>query len=163
MRTLYLNIESARRMYKSAPFHLNFFKRQLEKTLSRKTFKPVHKRIKSYKDACIELGLNPNDIPKVSEFIPIAEQKAIIAFYKLIIIVRALNEEWKPDWKDCMQEKWYPVFKRNDNNGQFEFDCAKCISIFYTELQNPMICKSHEIATYFGKQFSRIWKDYLLH
>ena len=51
-------------------------------------------KIKSFEDACKHLRLNPNDLPVV-DMLPEKDRKSIIAFYKLTIIIRALNEGWE--------------------------------------------------------------------
>lgn len=66
-------------------------------------------KIKSFEDACKHLGLNPNDLPVV-DMLPEKDRKSIIAFYKLTIIIRALNEGWEPDWSNWDEWKYYNWF-----------------------------------------------------
>ena len=70
-------------------------------------------KIKSFEDACKHLRLNPNDLPVV-DMLPEKDRKSIIAFYKLTIIIRALNEGWEPDWSnwdECKYYNWFYVEK----------------------------------------------------
>jgi hypothetical protein len=62
-------------------------------------------KIKSFEDACKHLRLNPNDLPVV-DMLPEKDRKSIIAFYKLTIIIRALNEGWEPDWSNWDEWKY---------------------------------------------------------
>lgn len=66
-------------------------------------------KVKSFEDACKHLGLNPNDLPVVY-MLPEKDRKSIIAFYKLTIIIRALNEGWEPDWSNWDKWKYYNWF-----------------------------------------------------
>ena len=84
-------------------------------TLVDDTPKDVTERIKTFEDACEELG---NEHPFVSSYKGYAnciseENKKdvdIIAYLKLRIIVTALNEGWTPKFtKD--ERRWYPWFK----------------------------------------------------
>ena len=73
-------------------------------------------KIKSFEDACKHLRLNPNDLPVV-DMLPEKDRKSIIAFYKLTIIIRALNEGWEPDWSnwdECKYYNWFYVEKGED-------------------------------------------------
>ena len=80
------------------------------------------KLIKSFEEACKAQGLDPKKVlPDVSAM-PEQDQKAIIALAKMCIIQRSLNGDWKADWSDGSQPKFYPWFDVNpDDNGPSGF------------------------------------------
>lgn len=78
------------------------------------TPKNITERIKTFEDACAELG---DEHPLVTQYRLISgaykgEEKTddLIAYLKLRIIVAALNEGWKPKFTDD-EYRWYPWFK----------------------------------------------------
>lgn len=159
MKTLQIDEKKAKGLYENASPE---FQAMLEDTFGKKFFKSIQDRIKSYEDACLELGLDPEDLPEVDNCEP-EDQASIIAFYKLTIIARALNEGWKPNWKDSSEYKWFPWFKVNRDAAG-----VGCSSSYYTAstagaaIGSRLCCKSDELATYFGKQFGNLWSEYLL-
>lgn len=58
--------------------------------------------------ACKQLGIS-DILPDVTAFQE-KDQKSIIAYHKLIIIARAWNEGWEPNWSDHSQYKYFPWF-----------------------------------------------------
>ena len=134
----------------------------LEDTFGKKFFKSIQGRIKSYEDACHELGLDPEDLPEVDNCEP-EDRTSIIAFYKLTIIARSLNEGWKPNWKDSREYKWFPWFKVNrDVAGVGCSTTNSRATGAHAHFGSRLCCKSDELATYFGKQFENLWSEYLL-
>lgn len=165
MKTLQIDEKKAKGLYENASPE---FQAMLEDTFGKKFFKSIQDRIKSYEDACRELGIDPEDLPEVDNCEP-EDQASIIAFYKLTIIARALNEGWKPNWKDSSEYKWFPWFKANRGaayNGAYAgLSCSSTIntaSPASATFGSRLCCKSDELATYFGKQFENIWSEYLL-
>lgn len=63
---------------------------------------------KFFEQACAELKIN-NMLPDVS-FLPARNQKAILAFYKLSVIIQCVNEDWEPNWQDWAERKYFPWF-----------------------------------------------------
>src|SRR3989339_137308 len=61
-----------------------------------------------YNKACEKLKILTM-LPDVS-FLPDRNQKAIIAFYKLSVIIQYVNEDWEPNWEDSSELKYYPWF-----------------------------------------------------
>ena len=68
----------------------------------------IRDRVKTYEDACRVLGIETKtpELPNIPE----RDRRGVTAYYKLIIIARALNEGWEPDWKDREQGKLVPYF-----------------------------------------------------
>ena len=121
-------------------------------------------KIKSFEDACKHLGLNPNDLPVV-DMLPEKDRKSIIAYYKLTIITRALNEGWEPDFSNWNEHKYYNWFYIEENKDQrssgFRFDGA-LYSFTYTILGSRLCFKNRELAKYATEQFKELYREYLL-
>jgi hypothetical protein len=75
-----------------------------KKVLSKFFSKPesITNKVKSFKDACIVLGVNEDDV-----FNKKTDSSDDIAFKKLKMIVKALNEGWYPNWNDDNERKYF--------------------------------------------------------
>lgn len=117
-------------------------------------------RIKSFEDACEVLGCTKS-LPDVSMF-PDKHQKSILAYYKLIVIVEALNEGWTPNWKDENEYKYYPWFKVLSSGFGFS-NSYYGYGLTGTAVGSRLCFKSRDLSDYAGKQFVEIYNDYLLY
>lgn len=121
-------------------------------------------KIKSFEDACKHLGLNPNDLPVV-DMLPEKDRKSIIAYYKLTIITRALNEGWEPDFSNWNEYKYYNWFYVEENKDQrssgFRSYAADC-TITCTGIGSRLCFKNRELAKYATEQFKELYREYLL-
>lgn len=120
--------------------------------------------IKSFEEACQYKGLDPQKVlPDVSGF-PKEHQQAIVSHAMLIIIVAALNENWKPDWNDMNEEKWYPWFdmeKTESNPSGFGLCVAHFVHTF-TFVGSRLCFRTRALAQYVGTQFSELYKSYMV-
>jgi|SRR6185312_13369904 len=72
-------------------------------------------------------------VPKTFYLMPLPEKykKGIEAFLKLQIIIDAVNNddpslpEWKPDYDNVNQSKWFPAYVGKSTNDGFKFNGAK--------------------------------------
>lgn len=121
-------------------------------------------KVKSFEDACKHLGLNPNDLPVVY-MLPEKDRKSIIAFYKLTIIIRALNEGWEPDWSNWDKWKyynWFYVEKGGDQRSSgFRYYDTHCTATG-TSTGSRLCFKNIELAKYAAEQFKEPYREYLL-
>lgn len=118
-----------------------------------------YKSIKSFEDACNKLNIDPK-IPDVSG-IPEEFKKPIIAGYKLMIIYKAINNEWKPNWNNRDQYKYYPWFGVLSSG--FGFSTSLYFyTITDTDVGSRLCTDTSEKALYIAKQFEAEYKDYLL-
>lgn len=151
--------------------------------------RPIIERVKTFEDACRELGADHPFVlayqntnlrdPEVAE-----ENRDILAYMKLRIIAAALNEGWKPQFTED-EERWYPWFTlwteeemseksdewKADRNlistGDYSGDWAgfaSAASLFApstsaTYFGSRLCFKSEALATYCGKQFISLWAD----
>ena len=155
MKTIQISEQNARRLYKDATPE---FKAALEDTFGKAFFSEnIMDRIKSYEDACLELGETPLD---ESNFKLLSFTDDEITYRKIKTITRALNEGWKPDMLNADQYKWYPWFKVSA--GGFVFDDAGYDSSGAGAGNASRLCfKSDELATYAGKQFLQLYSYFI--
>lgn len=122
-------------------------------------------KIKTFEGACKALGINPKSLPDVKA-LPKKHQKALVAHYKLIIIIEALNEGWEPNWNDRGQYKYFPYFQVEASEKKpagFGFSNAHYDSWpAGTHVGSRLCLKSYDLALYAGKQFKKEYKDYFL-
>jgi len=71
-----------------------------------------YKEIKSYEDACKALGVAPISEQAFNAF-PKSDRANLMAYYKLTVITRAINDGWQPNWSDRDEEKYEPYYFTN--------------------------------------------------
>lgn len=75
----------------------------------KKDERPITERVKTFEDACNELGENHKLVQQFKAIQEaIAEDKEATAYFKLGIITAALNEGWKPDFTNNEEYRYYP-------------------------------------------------------
>ncbi len=123
----------------------------------------IMERVKTFEDACEVLGIYPKEISMTVDFghndDATRSIAAVAAFAKLVIIVRALNEGWTPDWSNKSQYKYYPWFDMSSPSGPAYDDCDHWRSVSF--VGSRLCFKSRELAEYAGKQFISIYTDFL--
>ena len=118
----------------------------------------IIEKIKTYEDALQATG-RP-DVPDFSA-LPEDMRKHFTALYKMVVIVEALNEGWKPDWNDSNERKCFPWFWMSPSS--FAFDVSFCGLVSASAGSGSRLkLKSDELAEYCGKQFLLLWKEIIL-
>ena len=119
------------------------------------------KTIKTFEDACKKLNLDAALLPDLS-MIPEEFRKPIIAAYKLLIIYKAINNGWIPDWSKSTQWKYHSWFAVLSSGFGFSFSSYSCTSPG-TSVGSRLCTDSAEKALYIAKQFEAEYKDYFLY
>ena len=119
----------------------------------------ITEQIKTFEDACQALNLDPTHLPIV-DLLPEKDRKSIIAYYKLTIIIRALNEGREPNWQDEDEKKFYNYFYYHSGSG-FVFSYAFCAGTA-TVIGSRLCFISRDLAEYALSQFKDLYEDYLL-
>ena len=150
---------------------------------------PATERVKTYEDAVWELG---NDHPLVEAASSAewrftnSEDKDIIAYLKLRVIVAALNDGWKPQFVPG-ELRWYPWYEliskdeydamsedekqerrcvgRSNNNayaygGLVYSNASNALSYSYASVGSRLAFKSEALAEYAGKQFAELFANF---
>lgn len=114
---------------------------------------------KYFEYACEKLGIS-NVLPDVS-ILPDRNQKAILAFYKLSVIIQWVNEGWEPDWQDWNERKYYPWF----NAFPVGLGCSYTYytaSFTYAYSGSRLCFKTRQLAREWGQKLLPLYEDYLL-
>lgn len=116
-------------------------------------------KVKTYEDACKVLGIDVDEnLVRVSSEMD-RDSKSIKAYAKLIIIARALNEGWIPDWNNSNQYKYYPYFDmRSGVSFHGSYDAYCCLS----GVGSRLCFATEELSKYAGTQFLTEYKQYLI-
>jgi hypothetical protein len=118
----------------------------------------VTERIKTFEDAQRETG-RP-DVPEFNEA-PEEMREFLKAIYQAAVITKALVGDWKPDWNDSSQRKWFPWFIMS--SGGFVFDGAYCGSSDADAGYASRLCfPTEEMAEYAGRQFTDVYSRIIL-
>lgn len=150
---------------------------------------PATERVKTYEDAVWELG---NDHPLVEAASSAewrftnSEDKDIIAYLKLRVIVAALNDGWKPQFVPG-ELRWYPWYEliskdEYDAMSEDEKQERRCVgrsvnnayafgglvysyayyasSLSYAHIGSRLAFKSEALAEYAGKQFAELFANF---
>lgn len=140
--------------------------------------KNVMERIKTFEDACNELGIDYNEWMQDKKELGL--EADVIAYLKLRIIEAALNEGWKPQFTtdeyryfpwfflytqseiDEMseEEKSRVVYRSSSNAGAYAITYRDSSST-YASIGSRLAFKTRELAEYAGRQFVEIWADYV--
>ena len=159
-------------------------KELLEHLFGREVFKPVDvkERIKTFADAAKAVGIED---PEEWESGYSDVEPDILAYFKLRIITKALNEGWEPKFIPG-EYRWAPYFllytkeeieKMNaETRARVVFrssyhadsvggvSCANAgydSAVVFAAFGSRLAFKSEELAEYAGKQFTEIYADFI--
>lgn len=145
--------------------------------------KDVRKRIKTFEDACREIGIDAEAWNR--DKISLGLEPDVLAFLKLRIIVKALNEGWEPQFTEdeCRYYPWFILYTREEYNKLDEEEKSRVVcrsynnayalggvsfasasygsSYTYANIGVRLAFKTSELAAYCGRQFLDIWADFV--
>lgn len=145
--------------------------------------KDVRKRIKTFEDACREIGIDAEAWNR--DKISLGLEPDVLAFLKLRIIVKALNEGWEPQFTEdeCRYYPWFILYTREEynkldeeeksrvvyrsNNNGYALGGVSCAYASYDSSNSSafigvrLAFKTSELAAYCGRQFLDIWADFV--
>lgn len=139
----------------------------------------VTDRVKTFEGACHEIGIDPEQYMSKYE----DEPADVIAYMKLRVICKALNEGWEPQFVKG-EWRYYPYFRlysseeisrmseeeksrvvsRSDYSanadGGVSFANASSGSAYvYASIGSRLAFKTKDLVEYAGKQFIDLWAD----
>ena len=146
--------------------------------------KDVRKRIKTFEDACREIGIDAEAWNR--DKISLGLEPDVLAFLKLRIIVKALNEGWEPQFTEdeCRYYPWFILYTREEYNKLDEEEKSRVVcrsgnsvagalggvscadahfdsSLTGASIGVRLAFKTSELAAYCGRQFLDIWADFV--
>lgn len=143
----------------------------------------VMERVKTFKDACNELGIEPDEWMQDKKELGL--EADVIAYLKLRIIAAALNEGWQPQFTEDEYRyfPWFCLYTQSEIDEMSEEDKSRvvyrshsfavagggvaCASTSHgsshasTHIGSRLAFKTRELAEYAGRQFVEIWADYV--
>lgn len=143
----------------------------------------VMERVKTFKDACNELGIEHDKW--VQDKKDLGLEADVIAYLKLRIITAALNEGWKPQFTtdEYRYFPWFYLYTQSEIDEMSEEEKSRVVyrsdynananggvacanthhdsSYTYTIIGSRLAFKTRELAEYAGRQFVEIWADYV--
>ena len=153
--------------------------------------RPVTERIKTFEDACNELGEENVLVQayRTAEFNTSGNQNDVsdvVAYLKLRVIAEALNEGWEPHFTldEYRYHPWFNLYTQEEIDRMDE-EMKKKLWLFggssyygsycglahvgsndawsysHAALSARLAVKSEALANYFGQQFIDIWADYV--
>lgn len=153
--------------------------------------RPVTERIKTFEDACYELGEENVLVQayRTAEFNTSGNQNDVsdvVAYLKLRVIAAALNEGWEPHFttEEYRWNPWFHLYTQEEIDNMDEekkkklrlfgggSDYGSVCGLAYassyfvwsnsaSNISARLAVKSEALAKYFGQQFIDIWSDYL--
>lgn len=149
----------------------------------------VTERIKTFADACRELGSDHPFVKAYNGYLSHIHQHDmndydLVAYLQLRIITAALNEGWEPQftkgerrwyfWYDLITKEQYDklsaedksrVVGRGGNNANAGYGLVCGVefyasSLSYTDYGSWLAFKSEKLAAYAGRQFAEIYADF---
>lgn len=145
--------------------------------------KNVMERIKTFEDACNELGIDHNEWMQDKKELGL--EADVIAYLKLRIIAAALNEGWQPQFAEDEYRyfPWFCLYTQSEIDEMSEEDKSRVVcrsfsnanaigGVAYayasygssdtgTHIGSRLAFKTRELAEYAGRQFVEIWADYV--
>ena len=118
----------------------------------------TEKKIASYEDACRVLNIQPIN-EEVFNIFPKEDQRSMLAYHKLTVITRALNNGWKPNWDDQNEWKYYPLF-RYVNAGLSCANTLNAASHTNARIGSRLCFPTSALAKYAAEHFADLYRDY---
>lgn len=118
----------------------------------------TEKKIASYEDACRVLNIQPIN-EEVFNIFPKEDQRSMLAYHKLTVITRALNNGWKPNWDDQNEWKYYPLFR-------YVIAGLSCANTNYAasytsaNVGSRLCFPTSALAKYAAEHFADLYRDY---
>jgi len=111
----------------------------------------------------VEDALNVTGTPVTPEFNEVPEElrEYFKAVYEAVAITKALVGDWKADWNDGRQRKWYPWFRMSSGGFVFRatyFDRSRAFAGDASRLCFP----TDEMAEYAGRTFTDVYSRMIL-
>jgi hypothetical protein len=154
MATLTIDEKKAKEIYPSAAAEL---KAVLENTFGKNFFnQKITDRIKSFDDILQLAGMWPSTFTTIT----INDSPDEIAYKKLKLITKVLNEGWEPNWDNSNVYKYYPWFYMDSSRG------FSLYGVYYfgssSTVGSRLCFKNEALAQFAVKTFLSIYQDYFI-
>ena len=118
----------------------------------------THEELKTIEDCINKLTEEDEEIIQLRKLESIKDLSEHILNNQIaVVIIKALNDGWIPDWNDDNQSKYSPWFYLGENFRYYSYglySADSCVS-------SRLCLKSKELAIYAGQQFREIYKKFM--
>ena len=123
--------------------------------------KDIMERIQSVEDARLILGEQDEEViilRKLLEVFP--DESHPVNHQKAVVLTKAFNEGWVPEWNDSNQWKYFPWFEMGGSSGfrYGDYDYWRSDS----NVGSRLCFKSSKLAEHVGKKFTTVYKQFML-
>jgi len=126
-----------------------------EEIIFKKISKDITERIKTVEDACKELGECNKEVKTLRKLESVCGLPGrVVNNQKLIVVIKALNEGWYPDFSNN-ENKYYPWFDMRGGQvlGRVViWDSSTCVPA-------PSLFKSEKLVKYATSQFLELYRS----
>lgn len=149
-----LTKEKAKELYDYVP---DSFKRELEKEFGKKTLvKEEYEKLNSFDDCCRICGTSEEEFNK--KFLPLGLSPDALNLERLGIINKAINgPDWKPDYTNSDQYKWFPVFEASSSGFGFSHSGYDFGST-HAHVGSRLCFETEDKSTFSGTKFMKYWE-----
>ncbi len=124
------------------------------------------KEITSVSAAFKALGWDESARPDFSKVPDESLKKALSDHFDLIVVFKAVNAGWEPDWDNIDQRKWF-LWARVENNESspsgFGFSAGYCLySYTYANVGSRLCTETEEQLAFIYDNFKHLFEGYLL-
>lgn len=111
----------------------------------------------------VEDALNVTGMPATPEFNEVPEELRdyFKAVYEAVVITKALVGDWKADWNDWDQRKWFPWFDMSSGGFVFNGTCY-AYSSAAAGYASRLCFPTRDMAEYAGKTFTDVYSQIIL-
>jgi hypothetical protein len=150
-----LTKHEAKRLFTESP---DWVKEKLVEEFGADTFKTVgYENIKTFDDACRACGTTEAEFNE--KFNNLGLDADTINYEKAKVFTEAIRGDWKPDWNNTNQKKWFTVFCLSSG---FGFSYSRHFYGRTDAIVGSRLCfETSEQSDYAGNQFIAIYKDLL--
>lgn len=154
MKTLQINEENARRLYKDATPE---FKATLEDTFGKAYFSRKVTDCDTYEEVCQFIGESPVNEEELKR---IGFTQDEIDYRKLKTITKAYNDGWVADYNDGNKKKWVPLFDFSPSGARFYYSRYVC-SIAFAGRAARLCFKDEATSDAAGRKFTELYARFI--
>ena len=131
----------------------------LEQSFTKEFFnRKITDRIKTFEDACVEIGITSEQFLK--DYCSKTDTSDEIAYKKLKIIAKALNEGWESDFTNGKWDKWTVYLYWDEKKSAFVYS-STVNWVAYASVGARLCFSSKEKAEHAVKHFSDLFIEFL--
>lgn len=153
--SLTIEKQKAKKLYPEAP---EWLRKELEEEFGVDYFKVADfERIETFDDACRACGTTEAEFNE--KFAKLGLDDDTLKYEMIKIVAKAIRGDWKPDWNNSNQRKWFPVFLLSSGFG-FSYS-AYYITLTDSRVGSRLCFETCEQSDHAGNQFLSIYKALL--